>query len=462
MRLLTTVLCLISSSVFAYGFKQYFQTGSLKDYLLLSFAGLFLFWIPVQLIPHNSTFNLVIFYIGSGFFLLSLKSKTFKKIVLWGFLTGIIFSQLIFVMVTNIPVYSVILLLPFTLIKEKKEKLLLLLSIILGSISGLALFFLFIIPIHEVYYNFLKGINYLSFIDSHGVKVIIKWIISTIFYFISEIMIPSVLLLVLFTNNFNKKNIVRIIIYSLVIYALYIIGRDIIYNYTHLTSPSIIYIFIFAILMHLIINKEFKYFWLGLFILSIPFFASLGTNVKFELFSVVYIMPALLFIYFFLCQTGNKKLLFVFFVILFICLIRFSIEYIVSPGWNGYVIAGQKKSIASLNINHDILLDAERYNTLEELQEYIPQEAEVIVSNINLWGYVYLLGAKTPILFYTYNEDFLNYYLKQNPFNEDCLYLLESKQVQFPEKMNIRGLFTSIDTVPLIQNRDLTLYILKR
>ena len=461
-RLSTIILFLVSTTVFAFGFKQFFQTGSLKEYLFLSLAGIFLLWIPAQLIPNNTSFNLIIFYFGGGVFLLGLSSKSYKQLFLWGTLTGIAFSQLVFVMITNLPFYLMILLIAVTLLKEKNTKLLFLIAIILGSLLGLVLFFLFITPLRDVYNNFLKASNYLSFIDSHGIKVILRWLVSTSFYFLREIMLPSILLLILLTNYLGKSKLNNLIIYSLLLYAVYSILRDIIYNSTHLTSPAFIYIFICAIIIQLIIRKEFTYVWLGLFSLSIPFFASLGTDVKFELRSTIYIMPALIFIYFYLCYTGNKNLLLVYFVILFICIGRFSGEYIFTPGWNGYIIAKQNKSLNSLNINQNILIDSERYNIIKELQFYIPPKAEVLVSNNKLWGYVYLLGAKTPILYFNYNESLLKYYFKNNPLEVNCLYLLESKRAPFPDKIYVREIFITTDTIYLKQNFDLILYKMKR
>ena len=204
-RVLTVSLLVLSGIVFSIGFSRFFNANFFKTILPVSVFGVFFLWSPVCLVPNYITFNAVIFFSGLGLFLLSI-SKIKKY---WAFtfaiLSGVVFSQLVFIMITNTPIILLLMLAYLFLCDSKSCGFRFSLFFGLGLLLGLALFFVFVIPVGQYFVQLHSANESLKYDSSHGIRDLIKWCFDTIFFAISEILVPAILLLFLITGDKAKN-----------------------------------------------------------------------------------------------------------------------------------------------------------------------------------------------------------------------------------------------------------------
>ena len=113
-------------------------------------------------------------------------------------------------------------------------------------------------------------------------------------------------------------------------------------------------------------------------------------------------------------------------------MLRFTVEFIMTQGWNDYIIYNQSEKISDYGFEQNIKLDNEHLAKTIELKEYIPMESQIYVSSKTLWGFVYLLNCKMPVLYYKYNEQKIKEsYLRSDTYPDE-LFLLELQNEPFP------------------------------
>lgn len=457
LRITMFILLIMSAIIFSLGFKRFENDVSLKTILPISLIGLFILSSPVQLVPNYVTFSKLIFLSGIGVYQLALTSKQIRIKLFLATATGVIFSNLLFILITNTPVYSVLFILPFFLL-EKRDAIIFNVFLLIGILIGILLFFIFFVPPSQYIENFISTIDQLQFDKAYGAKEIVKWSISTFSYFVREIILSSAIVLVLLQKNRAKPAIYKIISSILFLYIFYIIIYDIRMNHHfNITSPSVIYIFAIGLILHYFYNKDLNLGIIGLFFLSIPFFGSLGTDVKFALRSTAYIMPLLVYVFHHSMKTCKNILIIILLLIIFF-FGRFSTEYIFTPGWSGYAISQQTEPLSRLGINNGLKIDKDRYAKIAELKEHIPPHSYILVSTPRLWGYVYLLDLTPALLYFRYNEDYFIYSKDQLPIDMDEIFLLEHTADPFPNKMIIKELYPECDVIQLARNKDVLLY----
>jgi hypothetical protein len=236
---------------------------------------------------------------------------------------------------------------------------------------------------------------------------------------------------------------------------------DIRTNYTNITAPTPYFIVAMALIAHLYISEQKKEAIIGTVLLMVTFFASLGTGVDFSIRAAVYCMPIIVFVYHQIFTNKRISILtFTIFLLIF-SLLRFSIEFITTSGWNGYVISKQTENIKDNGYSQSIKLDKQQLAMLSELKTIIPPQSKILVSVPSLWGFVYLLDGKPPILYFKYNEIRESTFLKNIKYHPTEVFLLESKNSPFPKRMYIKQQYNVCDTFLLITNNDKVLYRLR-
>lgn len=447
-RLFTVCSFIFSGMLFLTGFLSYSKTKFKLEYVFLIIISLFTFTSPVQFVPNYITINLIVIYSSFGLLLLgiSLKNRLLKSINL--FICGVLIGQLPFIMLPNVLLLFLII---FYLFIIKDNIIVHLSSIIVGFIFGILLFFKFLFPFSEFYIEFTSTLEYLKFDKTHGIKNMIVWSISTVLYFIKSVLPIAIVLFIFIAKDFVfNRSIKNIIGLSLILFLLCNIYNDHIMNYTQLSDPSVNFALFLGLTLWLfsLYKGKSDLFWLGLVLFFIPIFASLGTDVKFEYRSALYMMPISFYIYFVLSE--NKLIFIKFFYLLFIILsvLRFSVEFIHRPGWAGYVISDQKSSILNINSKVDILLDERTSKELNIIKDIVPPHSDVYISSCYAFGYVYILKLNTPLLYYNYNDDVMNaLFSKQPNLLKNEIYLIEDEIIPFPENNYFNRAFNNNNLV---------------
>jgi hypothetical protein len=457
-RIITTLLLILSAIILGLGARRFFKSSSKLEFTLLAIVGFFLLRPTVQLIPCYNSFSQIVFFCGSGFYLLAISSNSKKGIILWSITTGILFSQMMFIVITTLTVYIIVLGLPLFLFNDNKIKVTIILGIVIGSIVGLMGFFLCITPFSDFINIIFRTIEYLKFDPQHGTFFMIQWTYGIFVYLIQNILIPATLLFILIQKTQIKPIIKFFFSLILIAYAYYDFNFDLNRNLTNLTTPAVIYIFSIAIVLQQFHEHNKKDFIIGLFLISIPFFANIGTDVYFPLKATFYILPVFIVIYNYILKTKNIYLFNVFATLLIIYTLLFTTTYLRTSGWNNYKIIEQTTPLKEIGIDNGIKLDSSTIASLAEAKQYLDSQKVVIVSNSKLWGYVYLLKTKTPILYYFYNETLMSHHLKKFPLKENELYLMELKKFPFPDDMYINKQYTIRDTIIFKSNPNLCLY----
>jgi len=362
-------------------------------------------------------------------------------------------------MITNTP-YIFVVLFPamFILSKSPIKPFKLCLAIILGLIAGIILFFVFITPVDRYLEDIRNTSEFLKYDDTHGIVFIIKWIAKFFSDSLAFLLIPSSLLLIIISREMINRTLKMTVSVIFVLYIIYLMVYDFIFNQKNIIESTTFIIMALAIIANLYFVKQKADAVLGVLLISVTFFASLGTDVDYFTRSSLYIMPVLVFISYRTFKDKQMLTLSLIVMLLVFASIRYSTEFLRTPGWYKYVISEQTESIKNGRSNQGIKLDPQRAAKLDELEAIIPPKSQILVSSQSLWGFVYLLNCQTPFLYYYYNESFISEFKRKTDFQSPELFLLESKKTPFPGKMSILEQYTLCDTISLMTDNDLKVF----
>jgi hypothetical protein len=472
-RWMTVSLLIISHLVFVTGMAVYlrnFMVIRVKQFTLLlalSLLGQFVLWMPVQFVPSYWTFNYMSILCALGFMMISYSLKNDKVNYAFSFLSGLLIGFIPFIMITNIPLILLMLITSFLHVKDKTRRHIYyyFLSFFIGIFATFVLYFTLIQSLNDFIVNFKESLKHLNYDKSHGIFPMIKWIIKSMQYLSVEILLLSIAIIFsdLFINkasNFTLKIVVDMIIFLAIIFMM--LDGFLLSSETGIFSPSLFLVLFFVLLYKNVHNKiiDLKVLTLFLTFLLMPFIASLGTNVHFELRGVAYISVIFVSIYVLIVFLKDIKYKIVFTIFLFVVTVVFMRLPFIS-GWTFQKQIEQTHPVKSLGINQNILLDTERFNNLEKLKEIVPQNSYVLVSHRSFWGYVYLLDLKIPYLYFDFSENLFFEQFKLHPSDINNYVFIELSTIPFPddffERLKALGYDLS-DVDKIAVNDDITVY----
>jgi hypothetical protein len=458
MRLEIIILIILSSISMAYGINKYTSKLKFTHLLPLALIAPFIFISPVQFVPNYITLNTILFQFGLGTFLILLSINNLKLKFIWAIITGMIFSQLIFIMITNSPYIIILIIFLFLIETHRNTKIISISGLILGVIIGIISFFLFIKSFSKFILDFEFAIENHKFFKTHGAALIFKWIKDVFLYFILMI-IPVVILVYLILKN-NISILIKVLLLLLFTCILIYDFYNNFLEYHNISSPFCVFIILLTMITIVMFKKNYTLVLIFSLILITPFFASLGTNVPFHIRASIYIAPLLLIIYNYSEEESFRKLKWLFHLIIFVTLIKFSTKGILTKGWQRYVISAQSTKVSTIGIDSPLKLDGEKLELLKEIKVIVPKYSTVIVNSTEYWGIAYLLDYKIPYLYFNFDESQYNWYFS-NVMRPKNIYLFEKKSEPFSTSMLKNVSIYKVDTLILNNKFEMNIYKIK-
>jgi hypothetical protein len=443
-------LYIISSIVCAFGMLKYLGVRSTVDYILIGIIGTFVFCSPVVFIPNYFTLNCIVFQFGTGLFFASLAEKKVNLKIFLFIITGFVFSQLIFILPSNLP-FIFVLICAFIISKQSLKFSYL--PLFLGSVLGM--FFYFAMCPFDRYLSDMKfSFSSLAYDNYHGSNVMLLWFFNMGMYFIKIGIISAILWFAIYKKSFGK-----FLYYFSICTVSFFFIFDFYSNwiaYHNIESPSYLFVILFLLIGVAFKQKKKKELLALSLILAVPIFASLGTNVPFEIRASVYLSPVLLITYLLLKKEIHLKKIFQFLnLALLLTVGKYCYRGFFKEGWQRYVISEQCIPVTTIGINQPIKLDETRINQLKELKNNIPEKSFVLSNNSEFWGPIYLLNLCPPFLYFHFNEKQYLWFMK-NRLKPNVEFLMEDKTNPFPKSVYAGA--QKIDTIPLLFNPKMNLY----
>ena len=457
-RYITFSLLIFSGVLLSVGLTKFFRLKQVIKVAPITIAGLFIFWSPVQFVPNYITFNMFIFNAGIGFYLLMLSSdRLFSKYV-WGIFSGFVFGQLFFIMITNTPYIGVLLISLFLLKEHRKYFFHYCIALVAGIFLAFVFFFVVIKPFNEYLSDMNMAVALLETDRSHGIKFILKWIKETGIYVTRDIIISAFLMYFIYTGIDKAKIIKHLSALVLAGYIVFLLALNLLLDKFHFTTPSPVFILILFLALMIIEKRKWQELVVICVLVLSTFCASLGTDVRFNVRSTLYLAPLIAVIFIYFGQEEFKKINWVLHVLILFALIRFSTDFIFTPGWQGYIIKDQKIELKTIGINVDVKLDKDKIEEIKEIKDLIPPHSEALTNKKASWGYFYLLNLDLQYYYFDFNEIEWRNYLSSGGRNFKELYLLENKSIPFPESVTKDPEISNIDTIPLKTIKNMNLY----
>lgn len=454
-RILTVSLYILSLSILSYSIYRFKNNIPFLEIWTIGIIGMFSFYSPVQYVPNYVTFNIILITLGLGFFLLMLKTESLNKKYLFGILTGFSLGPLIFIMITNIPIFGIIFFM--ILVYSKNQKIKQLISVSVGILISILFFFL-IVRSYTNYLSDLKlAIAYLANDQSHGNSSMLNWIIDVFIFAINNIIPPALLF---FLSIYIVKN--RYLKFVFFIIAILFLSKElrihILYDYKNFNIPTTIFVLLLTVTLGALHKKQYQLFLILIFILSIPFFSALGTDVSFIIRSSAYMTPLCIFVFCMLKKGENSKLILPFYLFLLINLFRFLFIFPNNQGWNNFKLSEQTIPLKSIGINQKISLEEKRINTLKSLKAIIPINSKVSVSCNVLFGNLYLLSSKPLYLSYMFDEKNTIEALMKIKFKNESVFFIESIEEPFPSSLFQKLTLLNYNYTMTFNNQEIRLY----
>ena len=371
-------------------------------------------------VPYYITLGTVVSLIATSFLFLFFNYRYRFSLYLSGFFIGV----LPFLMITTVPTF--LLFLALLWFYDKKLKSLLFFS------SGIASFFIFYFLViqspSDFLFKFKEVYLFMQADNSHGILGILVWCAKI---FVDKIALGLFFLVYYYTNKkYNFKKWLTVLTCIFFIIWMCIILVDFIFLSSFLSNTRVFYFLAFALLIEGRHSIEFKKNILIIFLLILPFFALLGTNLPFFIRTKLYFPFIFIALVFLIKFVRNKIVIISFSLSIIVC----SIMYISSPfRFNREGFKGIEQNQKFTSLKGTIYLDKERLKMLEEVKPYIENKNNVIVSHPLLHGLVYLLNGKPPFLFFTPYKA-TETFLIENEYDYKSYILIDYKKFPFHNK----------------------------
>lgn len=459
LRIIIFTWLALSAFFLGYSFSSYWDFGWPAWFSgILTVLAHFVLAIPVQYVPNNVTFNILFIYTSLGFLFLALSMKGNKPKV-WFFLllSGFCLGFLPFVMVTNSPMIGVVLVMVF-LFFWGSQSFTHTMIWFLGVLLAIACFFIAFQSPEVFIADFSSAMTFSQYLGSHGLRPLIQWHVDTLIYFLG---MPLALALVLYfwaNESINEKTWNNILIKILgVILLLTLLIIDLI-SRKGVFSSSLFYILVFATTLILLAKKvkwDPKY--LSLVLLAvIPYFATLGTDVPFQVRTSGYFAVLILLVTAMLQVIPLKKFKLFFLFLLGIVFLNF-LSYPFREGWARYKLVAQTEKYTLPNGKGHVQLSPKVFENTTAISPYLSGKSQVVISHPNLWGYLYLSGGQALNLHFMPNEAYIRYLIREKSIQVNTLTLVEGKLIPFSDNFKseilAQGIFERIDLGELIVYR---------
>ncbi len=424
-KYLLVVLISISTFLMGYGASSYLKF-SLSPGLIGIWCVItqFTLFSPAGIGPGHNSINIIIFnsiVVSLSFFLL------YKKNIFL-FLVGFFFACLTFVMITN-NIFIVPLLL-FLFLNDKKLFWKQIIWVGLGGLTLFSIYFIFLQSPQEFISGILIAIEALNYDKDHGSSGIIIWHKIIIW----NISIPLLIIVIASTKLSRLPWAKYTLLVASLLFLVYTIYNIITHNHTIFPVLSFYFLAGF-IFIYTLQNKITIKTFFAIFLLILPYFASFGTDVNFFVRAVFYFPFILVGCLYLGSQLNSKRgnlLISTFMVIVLIAIITF-FNYPYRTSWDGkYKLIEQDQAFEFKGST--LYFDKARIEILNEAYPYLKGEENVLVSHPILWGYVFLLDAKPPLLYYKFNDNVLQY-IEENNISKQKLILLEHHKYPFKKEM---------------------------
>ncbi len=459
LRLLT--FGIISSSAFFLGYTS----SRLFDFPLASWIIGLLFIVfqfflnsPVKLVPSYTNMNFVLINIAVSFLLLFIfEKRELLKIIFIG-LCSFFISILPFVLVTNTVIIGVLFV--FIFIYSAKNKLKYCVIFILCLFIYPVIYFKFIQSPSHFWEKYEEARYYLSIDADYGLYGIFKWHAKMLIHFLQVPLLIFFLfklkyLKIKFTKNGNYM--LMALFLGLLLIQLY---QDVTFKFSQFPVT------LWYLLFFLMLWASWKELWqkkpdliLVLFFASLPYFASLGTVVRFQLKAASF-FPYLAIAILFLIKHNYSFRPVILFTALSMVSVAVFFSYNFRTGWSNYNVLDQTERFSISQNKGDLYLDRQRVKSLEEVRPYIGNNEKVLVSHENVWGYVYLLNARPLYLAFRFKENYFYYFLQRKNESPYSITYIELKRKPFPEtfKTFLNGKQSSDYSLQIVDLNEFRIY----
>lgn len=419
-KIIIIIVSSLTSFFLGFTFSKVFLIGKPNFLGLLIFCSQFFLYAPVEFTPSYISLSSINFNLIFIFFLKYYANQ--RRID--ALLTGFFLAMIPFIMITN-SLFLVGAVLCIILLKMLNKTTV---FIGLGFMIGLGIYFMLIQSVDDYVLGFSKALTYIQFDKSHGS--------GSIFYWIADIILELKWILILITIDFFQTKYFKNKYISFVIY--FILTLLIIFSLNQSLRNSF-YIFhtkVYYIIFLWIFYKSIQYLGkmdiiLIILFISLPFFASIGTDVSFFVRASFYFPFTIISLIYLLKKNPNiiwKRSLLILFLIS-------SINFFTYPfrgSWAGYKIVKQINTIKIANFGPKLLLDSIHLNRVNEVKPFIKGKQNVIPSSIIDWGVLLLNEANPPLVFFRINPYVLEN-IKHKELNN--IILLENKMEEYDMKL---------------------------
>ncbi|WP_439883033.1 hypothetical protein ACSX1A_07660 [Pontibacter sp. MBLB2868] len=436
-RVIIFALNCLASITLSFGIYKYLKLSGLKELICLlgfSLLGNYILMLPVQFFPYYATLNIVIILLAVGLVLTGLASGGAKyyTFILTN-LAGIILGILPFIMITNTS--FIILVLCFIVgVTYKTERFLpSVVGLIIGLICSMLLTAYYIVGPDTILLAYEHTMFSLQFDKTHGFGNIFIWIINTIFYIATLVIIYSIPIYIWERTQLREGG-GYIFTAFLALAITFLVFMDFL-EPSALMPPSLPLVLLFWQLFYSseMLKKNSKVIYLITLLFLIPFSASLGTDVSFKLRSTYYMSSVFIIVYLLISFTKRHTAFLYLHTFLFIAFIHFGTNFY-REGWGKYIIADQVYAVNKLNINQSILLDEERFENLAKIKHATDKNDRVILSTTLLYGYAALLDLHLVSNKFKLNEEYFKALDKKNDLNLDGVIFIEKVQEPFTKE----------------------------
>lgn len=426
-----SILLLMVASSLALGisFCRYWKI-ELPGWVIVSFVivAQFVWASPVQYVPNNATLNQILIYSSLASFFWGVNTDSILKRRVWLFISGAFIGFIPLVMITNTPIIGVIILLLVILFPNRKSVSLVLLYL-LGILTSWLIFFAFFQRPEDFLASISEARYYLKFVESHGLRNIVKWNYNAVIHFIGMPLV-LVLLLLAFHYELPKSRISRLLLalVGLAVLSFLLIGD--VFSPISIFTTSLIYVLAVAgVVVYCDRQGDFRNAAVLIFFLLVPYFAALGTDVAFEVRSSGYALPLALVIL--VSSKDISKLYNYAFRGLFALAFVLFLSYPFRMGWIGYRLIDQTTIVKLPDRAGELKLSKSVAQTSEVLAPYLQGKRNVVVSDPKLLGNLYLADASPLYLYFRLNDSFLFEFVDSQPRKWDEIIFLEVENKPF-------------------------------
>jgi hypothetical protein len=440
-----TTFCGVAFSAFILGltFAPFIGKSATRWVLALLFVVFQLFLsAPVMFIPNYGTLNIIAVNLSTAGLLFYLKTAKLSLQLAGLFFSGFFTGTLPFIQITSSLLLPLLLLVQFLIGKTAtRSRDLTVLAI--GMLSYPVLYFMMVQSPADFLAKFLEATKHLSMDEDYGLFGLVKWNAKLLLHFagLPAAIVILALLKAGICSGTGFRLFLSLILGILAGIQLYL---DVTFPFSQFPVTlwyCLLFISIWMAREHL--NRDRSALVLVIFFTTLPYFASLGTVVRFQLKAISY-FPHIAMAILLVLSWGRLTLIKAWFSFLTMAAVLTFFSFNFRIGWAGYRITDQTEAWSLSDVNSKLRLDPARVASLDHLSPYLRGKSGVIVSHENLWGYVWLLNAKPQYLHFRFNPEYFKHFvglngtqklysttfleLKWKPFSKEFLEWLEEAQ----------------------------------